>query len=37
VFSRGRNKAATALLTAWVYVTPAGAVDAMVMNGQPQK
>jgi inner membrane protein len=37
VFSRGRNKAATALLTAWVYVTPSGAVDAMVMNGQPQK
>jgi inner membrane protein len=31
--SRGNNRA----LTAWVYVTPAGAIDAMVMNNRLQK
>jgi inner membrane protein len=32
--SRSRNSAA---LTAWVYVTPNGAIDAMVMNNRAQK
>jgi inner membrane protein len=32
-FSRRRDSTA---LTAWVFVTPAGAVDAMVMNGRLQ-
>ncbi|HTZ57718.1 MAG TPA: metal-dependent hydrolase [Acidobacteriaceae bacterium] len=32
-----RNKSrASAALTAWVYVTPAGAIDAMVMNNRLQ-
>jgi inner membrane protein len=37
VLSRGRSRAAAATLNAWVYVSPAGAIDAMVMNGRPQK
>ena len=32
--SRGNEPSA---LTAWVYVTPAGAIDAMVMNNRLQK
>jgi inner membrane protein len=36
VLSRGR-RATTRELTAWVYVTPDGAIDAMVMNGRVQK
>ena len=35
VLSRGKQGAAT--LNAWAYLTPAGAVDAMVMNGRVQK
>jgi inner membrane protein len=34
VLSRGR---AAGALTAWVYVTPAGAIDAMLMNNRQQK
>ncbi len=34
--STGNNRASAAL-TAWVYVTPAGAIDAMVMNNRLQK
>jgi inner membrane protein len=34
VFSSGR---ASAALTAWVFVTPSGVVDAMVMNNRVQK
>jgi inner membrane protein len=36
VLFRGRRGAATAL-TAWVYVAPGGAIDAMVMNNRLQK
>jgi inner membrane protein len=36
LLSRGREEA-NAALSAWVYVTPAGAIDAMVMNGRLQK
>jgi hypothetical protein len=34
--SRGNNPA-SAVLTAWVYVNPGGAIDAMVMNNHLQK
>jgi hypothetical protein len=34
--ARGNDRASTAL-TAWVYVTPGGAIDAMVMSNQLQK
>jgi len=34
--SPGNNRASSAL-TAWVYVTPSGAIDAMVMNNRLQK
>jgi inner membrane protein len=34
--SSGNNRAASAL-TAWVYVAPSGAIDAMVMSGRLQK
>ena len=34
--SSGNNRASS-ILTAWVYVTPSGAIDAMVMNGRLQK
>jgi inner membrane protein len=34
--SRGRNGAASAL-SAWAYVAPDGAIDAMVMSGRVQK
>jgi inner membrane protein len=34
--SRGNN-AASAALTAWVYVNPDGAIDAMIMNNHLQK
>ena len=32
----GNNRASSAL-PAWVYVTPSGAIDAMVMNNRLQK
>jgi inner membrane protein len=35
ILSRQRTGAAT--LNAWVYLTPAGSIDAMVMNGRVQK
>jgi inner membrane protein len=35
ILSRERSGAAT--LNAWVYLTPAGSIDAMVMNGRVQK
>jgi hypothetical protein len=31
------GRRAAGALTAWVYVTPAGSVDAMVMNNRLQK
>lgn len=36
VLSRDSGSASRAL-TAWVYVTPTGSIDAMVMNGRAQK
>lgn len=36
VLSRGESSA-SAVLAAWVYVTPAGLIDAMVMNGRLQE
>jgi inner membrane protein len=36
IFSRSRS-AATSALTAWAYIAPDGAVDAMVMNGRVQR
>ena len=30
-------EATTRTLNAWVYITPNGAIDAMVMNGRVQK
>ena len=32
-----QQSGAARALTAWVYVTPAGAIDAMVMNNRLQK
>ena len=34
--SRSGSGATTRALNAWVYITPNGAVDAMVMNGRVQ-
>jgi inner membrane protein len=36
-FLSSANNRASSALTAWVYVTPAGAIDAMVMNNHVQK
>jgi inner membrane protein len=36
-FLSGGNSRASTPLTAWVYVTPSGAIDAMVMNNRLQK
>jgi hypothetical protein len=36
-FLSADNTRAASALTAWVYVTPSGAIDAMVMNNHLQK
>ncbi|MEA2258307.1 MAG: inner membrane protein, partial [Acidobacteriaceae bacterium] len=36
-FLASANNRASSALTAWVYVTPSGAIDAMVMNNRLQK